>query len=63
MKFAKTSKSGDAPRRAFEGIFTDEVVRIITVLRETGDKTGAKKIQTEALKTLDNATIRNAVQE
>ncbi|HTG45388.1 MAG TPA: hypothetical protein VK633_12735 [Verrucomicrobiae bacterium] len=63
MKFAKTSKSGDASRRAFERIFTDKVVQITTVLRETGDETGAKNIQTEGLKTLDNAAIRDALKE
>jgi tetratricopeptide (TPR) repeat protein len=63
IEFAQTSKNGDASRQASEQIYTDEVVRIITVLRETGDKTGAKNIQTEALKTLDNPAIRNALKE
>jgi tetratricopeptide (TPR) repeat protein len=63
IKYAKTSKSGDASRQAFESIFTDRVVRIITVLRETGDKIGAKNIQTEALETLDNSAIRNALKK
>lgn len=30
---------------------------------ETGDKTGAKNIQTEALQTLDNTAIRNALKD
>jgi|1185.fasta_scaffold1323455_1 hypothetical protein len=46
-----------------KGIYTDEVLRIMTVLRETGDNAGAKNIQAEALKTLENSTIRNALKE
>jgi hypothetical protein len=63
IKFAKTSKSGDASRQANERIYTDKVVGIMTVLRETGDNAGAKNIQAEALKTLENSTIRNALNE
>ena len=63
IEFAQTSKNSDASRRASEQIYTDEVVRIITVLRETGDKTSAQNIQAEALKTLESITIRNALKE
>jgi hypothetical protein len=60
-KYEKESGRQDASRGAFERIFTAEVIRIITVLRETGDKAGAKKIQAEALKTVSNDAIRNAL--
>jgi len=61
MGYAK-EKGGDATRQAFERIFTDEVVRIITVLRETGDRDNAKKIQSDALSVLNSADIREALQ-
>ena len=61
MRYAKAAKNGDASRRAFESIFASEIVRLITVLNETGDKEGAKVVQTEALKTLDNDSIKNAL--
>jgi len=63
MKFATTSRAGDASRRATGNIYTDEVIRIITLLSETGDRAEAKKIQTEALKTLDNSAIKDALRE
>ena len=62
MAFVKTGKNGDATRRAFESIFTDEVVRLITLLKETDENAGARNIQTEALKTLDSDAIRNAIE-
>jgi hypothetical protein len=56
-------KSGDATLRAFEANYTDEVVRIITVLRETKDHAGAKTVRDEALKTLDSSAIKNTLKE
>jgi len=61
MQFAKTSQNGESSRRAFESIFTQTVLRIIIILRETGDKELAKSIQTEALKTYDTASLRDAL--
>jgi hypothetical protein len=58
---AKDKEGLDTARGAFERLFTGEVIRIITVLRETGDKAGAEKIQAEALKTLSNDAIRDAL--
>jgi hypothetical protein len=53
----------EASRRAHESIFANEIILIITVLRETGDKAGAKDIQKEALKIVDNADIKKALAE
>jgi len=61
MQFAKASKHGDSSRRAFERIFEQRIVRIITVLRETGEQESAKNIQMEALKAFDSAEIKNAL--
>lgn len=61
MQFAKTTKNSEAARRSFETIFTGEAVGVITVLNETGDRDGAKTIQAEALKTLNNEMIRSAL--
>ncbi len=55
------SSGFDLGREMHEKLFTDRVVRIITVLKETGDSEGAKNIQSEALKTLDNSIIRDAI--
>ena len=61
MQFARTSRNGDATRRAFESIFTHKVVRIIVVLDKTGDRTVAQEIQSDALAVLDNPAIRGAI--
>lgn len=61
MQITKKIDHGDAPRRAMESIFTSKVVRLITILKETGNDDGAKSIQTEALKILDNDEIKNAL--
>jgi len=63
MEFAKSksSQGGDASRQAFERIFTERVVRIITVLDKTGDRDVARQIQSEALKVLNSSGIRNAI--
>jgi hypothetical protein len=59
-RIADGGTARDASRRAFENIFTEDVVSIITVLQNTGNKEQAKQIRAEALKTLDNAKIRGA---
>lgn len=55
------SDNRDFTPRPFETIFTDRVIRIITVLLKTGDKAAAQEIQAEALKILENEQIRAAV--
>ncbi len=63
MQFANTqSKNREATRQAFESIFSERVVRIITVLDKTGDRDQARAIQTNALAVLDNPQIRDANQ-
>lgn len=52
----KLMRAGDAERR-----FTDTMVRLITVLKETGDRERALEIQAEALKVVDSPAIREAV--
>lgn len=52
----KIMPAGRAERR-----FTDEMVRLITVLKETGDRQRALEIQTQALKVVDSPEIRDAV--
>lgn len=59
MDSAKTS--GDACRRAFERIFTDEIVRIITVLDKTGSPEAAREFQSKALAILEVPAIRDAI--
>jgi hypothetical protein len=62
MQFANThSKNRDASRQAFENIFSEKVVRIITVLDKAGDRDQARAIQTNALAVLDIPQIRNAI--
>jgi hypothetical protein len=63
MEYEKKEGREGASRGAFGRIFTGEVIRIITILRETGDKAGAEQIQAEALKTVDNDAIRNALKK
>jgi tetratricopeptide (TPR) repeat protein len=60
MRYAKEKKS-DASRQAFEHIFTDEVVRIVTVLQKTGDRDAAKLVQNDALSVLNSPGIREAL--
>ncbi len=57
---AKQSQNGDVARKATEEIFSERVVRLVTVLAKTGDSPGARGIQTEALRLLDNGAIKNA---
>jgi len=61
IDFAAKRASGESSRRAFESIFTDNVVQILLVLDRTGDKVSARNIQTEALAVLDNSKIRGAI--
>ncbi len=58
---AKHSQNGDMARKATEEIFSELVVRLVTVLARTGDSPGAHGIQTEALRLLDNEAIKNAL--
>jgi hypothetical protein len=60
---SETSRAAEASRRATEAIFTDEVVRIITVLDKTGDRAAAKTIQSKALVVLENPVIRNTIKD
>lgn len=48
-------------RQAYERIFTDEVVRLMTVLDKTGDRTLAREIQSKALKVSRSPTIKSAI--
>jgi tetratricopeptide (TPR) repeat protein len=52
-------QNGDIARKATEQIFSERVVRLLTVLDKTGNSPGARAIQTQALKLLDNDAIRN----
>jgi hypothetical protein len=58
---AKQSQNSGIARKAIEEIFSERVVRLVTVLARTGDSPGARGIQTEALKHLDNEAIKNAL--
>ena len=61
MKRAMTSKRPVDMVLAYESIFAEEVILLITILTETGDEVGARRIQLEASKTLDTPEIRNAI--
>jgi len=61
LRYAVTSRNPEAARLAHESIFTRKAVRIITVLKKTGDPDAARELQTLALAVLDNPEIRNAV--
>lgn len=61
LRHAETSAASAASRQAFESIYTEGVVRLLTVLDHTGDKAEALRIQQEALKVLDRPEIRQAV--
>ena len=47
--------------KAYETIFVDEIIRLITILDKSGEQKIATEIQTEALKVLDSPEIRNSV--
>lgn len=57
------SRVAEASRRATEAIFTDAVVRIITVLDKTGDRAAARAIQAKALAVLESPVIRNTIND
>jgi hypothetical protein len=61
MRFAQTSPNLKLSRKAFEGIFAEELARLITVLNRTGDRTLAQEMQTDALKVVDTPAIRDAL--
>lgn len=61
LAYAKMSRIRDASRRTHENIFKDEIVGLITILKNTSEAALAKNLQKEALKTLDNSEIRNAL--
>jgi hypothetical protein len=61
MQYAKSSRTGDMSRKAFEKIFSDEVALIITVLDKTGDSDIAREVQSKALVVLDSPVIRDAI--
>jgi tetratricopeptide (TPR) repeat protein len=61
MDYAKSSRSRDASRTAFEHIFTEDIVRIITVLDKAGDSAMAREVQSNALVVLDSPAIKNAM--
>ena len=63
MQYAKTSRSREASRQAFESIFKDKVVRIIIVLDRTGDSDKAREIQSKALVVLECPVIRAAISQ
>ncbi len=51
----------DAARRAHQKIFTDDVVRLITILKNSSEAALAVEIQSEALKIFDSSRIREAL--
>jgi hypothetical protein len=61
LAHSKSMPSGDAARRASGNIFTDDVVGLITILKNTSEAPLARRVQTEALKSLDNSRIKNAL--
>jgi len=62
LQFAETrSRNAAASRQAFENIFTEKALRLIVILDKTGDRTAARQIQSDVLKVLDNAKLRNAL--
>ncbi len=63
MQYANTSRNGDASRKAFESIFTDEILRIVIVLDKTGDSVMARETQSKALTVLESPAIRNAINQ
>lgn len=61
MEYARRSQRGDASRKAFERIFTAEILRIINVLDQAGSQETAREIQSKALATLDTPAIRDVI--
>jgi hypothetical protein len=54
-------KHPEAARGAHEGIFSAEMVRVITVMERTGDKEKAADFRKKALTILDSPAIRDAL--
>ena len=61
MAWAKRSTKKRASEDAYRNIFTDDVVRLILILKNTGDEKWARKIQAEALQVVADDKIRNAL--
>jgi hypothetical protein len=61
MRYAKSGQAGEASRRAFERIFSGEIVRIIKILDNSGDQEQARAIQSKGLAVLDSPMIRDAL--
>jgi tetratricopeptide (TPR) repeat protein len=58
---AKNSEHADMARKASQENFAERVVRLITVLTQTGDQAQAREIQAEALRLCDSERIKNAL--
>jgi tetratricopeptide (TPR) repeat protein len=61
MDYAKTKGKEHPAKRAYQNIFSEEIVNILKILEKTGDVNLAKEIQSEALKILDDPRIRDAL--
>lgn len=61
MKYARSTENVVVITQSFQQIFTDNVLRIITVLDNTGDSDLAREIQSEALAVLESPAIRDAI--
>ena len=59
----KTGRAAEASREATKAIFIDEVLRILTVLDKTGDRTAARAIQAKALAVVQSPIISNAIKD
>jgi hypothetical protein len=61
MRSAGTSRDNEWSNKAFEAIFTNDIVMIITVLDNTGDSETARKIQFKALSILASPEIEKTL--
>jgi tetratricopeptide (TPR) repeat protein len=61
FNYAKTSKNPVLSRKSHEIIFSGDVVRLIVVLEQTGDREFARQIQADALAVCNSADIANAL--
>ena len=61
MAWSKRQTQKQASEEAFRNIFTDDVVRLILILKNTGDEERARKIQAEALQVVPDDKIKNAL--
>jgi hypothetical protein len=62
MEFAESKERFHSARSSFEQIFTNSVLRLVTLLDKTGDPVLARKIQAEALTILDSPDIKKALE-